>query len=195
MKKSDFNIWRKHLLAFEGGISDHPLDSGGFTNMGITQSTYNRLADRLGIEEPLDQLTFESQKKFMLFYIQEVGADQIRSGKIAAFFAEEYWMGGGNAIRFYQDKLQLKKTGTFSKEDIKAINEYPAKALFEKLHQWRLERYQRIVAYNPSQAVFLKGWNRRAEAFYKLYVDYNYPLWIGAVGLIVVVLFFVFEGF
>jgi len=39
---SDFKISLKRTLENEGGFVDNPFDSGGRTNYGITQNTYNK---------------------------------------------------------------------------------------------------------------------------------------------------------
>ena len=41
MYDKNFEILMKYIFDSEKGFSNHPNDSGGRTNLGVTQKTYN----------------------------------------------------------------------------------------------------------------------------------------------------------
>jgi len=125
----------RNVLGREGGLVNNPADRGGLTKFGISQAAYPKLD------------------------IANLTADQA-----AAIYKRDYW----DAIKADQLPVPIREMAFDA-----AVNQgvawtktalEQAKGNPEVFLQLREQRYRDIVAANPSQEQFLKGWlNRIAE--------------------------------
>lgn len=131
------------VLKREGGYSDHPLDKGGPTNKGITTKTYDAYRRAQGL------------------VIQDVR--QISDAEIRDIYYRQYWVASTADRQAYPTALVLFDT---------AVNMGPGVALellrvsggsVDAYLKKRKDRYYKIVANDPSQAIFLPGWLMRLD--------------------------------
>ncbi len=148
--KNSMNIVFKH----EGGFSDDPNDSGGRTNMGITQRTYNDYCKRHGLKEK-DVKNITKEEAINVYY-------------------NDYWRASGaDKIDNYAEALILFDTAVLhgvgkAKQFYKASN-----GNFEKMLQLRKKYYLNRVKENPSQKKYLNGWNNRVDNLYNILKENN----------------------
>lgn len=132
----------KFVLSKEGGYSNHPHDSGGETNKGITHKTYD--ADRKGKGLPTRSVKDITDKEvkdiYYKNYYKASGADKIKDPKLATVvFDTSVHMG-------------VKSARTTLNKSNGNVDKYLA---------IRQEKYKEIAQARPSQKVFLKGWQNR----------------------------------
>ena len=141
-------------LKNEGGLVDNPSDPGGLTNFGLSQRSYPNVNIR--------GLTVEEAK---------------------AIYLRDYWLFGGiNSqpvanklfdmyVNMEHDAIKLaQKTVGFSKQDgvygpitETAINSFAPEVFLPNYKTYLVQFYEGLVAENPAESVFLKGWVTRAN--------------------------------
>jgi len=167
---STFDLALAYTLPNEGGYSNNPADPGGATNFGIIQRTL----ERWNALHP--ELAFPADVK------------ELRKDQAGAIYRDEYWrwdgikapvvaiklfdigVNGGlvTAVKLLQKAVNtmvnppLEVDGGLGPKTLDAANRQDPLALLDVVCQAQADYYNAIVARNPSQAVFLKGWLRRA---------------------------------
>lgn len=175
----------KIVLGFEGGFSDHPLDTGGKTKYGITEGTL-KSAQKEGIvsnSTTIYSLTVEEAKKiYKKKYWDKVKGDSLpwplclilfdcavnhgpgRAVKLLqksmnSFLKKKIAVDGGfGPITFSALKLMLERNDMWNNFSEKLEKDILLKALCTEVLLNRVEFYDAIVQKRPSQKVFLKGW-------------------------------------
>jgi len=144
--EATFKLALKFLFPAEGGYSNHSADKGGATNMGVTQGVYSAWLASKGLTgRDVKGITKdEAVSIYRDNYFKAVGADRVAAAnpKMAiALFDTAVLHGVGGAKSF------LIKSGG----DV---------VTFLKVRE---ASYDRIVANDPSQKVFLQGWKNRVR--------------------------------
>ena len=164
----------KFVLKWEGGFSNHPADRGGATNKGITQATYDAYRKQKGLH--LRSVKFitdeEVEEIYYTKYYLPSKAHLMPPPLDVVVFDTAVNMGVKTSAILLQKALQelgyytLAVDGIVGELTLHAVRKAQEKdALFlliVKYVQLRIQRYRGIVAKNPSQRVFLKGWLNRA---------------------------------
>ena len=164
---ANIKTFLEKLMKLEGGYINHPNDKGGCTNKGITISTFQHYYGSDKTCEDLKQITEEQVE-----YIYRKGywnpclADKIQC-PIIAYLIVDWAVNSGvkTAIKNVQKIVGTTADGIMGNMTLTAINEHPCKELFNKIKEARLDFYHNIVKRNPSQKVFLKGWENRLKAY------------------------------
>ena len=145
MYTDNFNKALHFVLNEEGGFVNNPNDSGGATNKGITQSTYNayRRIKHLPIQSVKGISDSEVSEIYYNNYWLESGADKINDFKLALIVFDTA-VNMGNSIA----KLFLKNSGNN----------------FDKYCTIRINDYYAIVKKYPEDKEFLQGWLNRVNA-------------------------------
>lgn len=175
------NEYLNEVLKYEGGFVNDPFDKGGKTNRGITESTL-KSAIKQGIVPStvtIESLTndLESVRKiYEINYYLRAKCDQMPHPLAFAHFDAAVNHGVGNAARFIQRTLNalgaaLNVDAAIGPLTIAALNQ----ALFAieidvivKVYcDIRKSFYDAIVANNPSQRRFYKGWMNRLASVRK----------------------------
>lgn len=138
----------EYLLCAEGGYSNHKLDKGGVTNFGITQKTYNLYLKKHSFKEKSVK-TITKDEVFQIYY-------------------EEFWLPAG-AEKIDDFAIALILFDACVNHGLST-----GKTLYKKSNNnvssflnLRREKYNAIVANNPAQKVFLKGWMNRINRLEK----------------------------
>lgn len=158
------------ILAWEGGFSNHPNDTGGATNKGVTIGTFTQYRKQKGMPSPsVTELKNISDDEWMdilkTLYWDRWKADKINNQSIANLLVDWYWMSGSYGIKYPQEVLGVKADGLVGNITLSAINESDQKVLFDKLWERRKKHFDDIVKRNPSQQVFLNGWMNRLKSY------------------------------
>ena len=164
------------ILKAEGGYTNHPNDNGGPTNFGVTQKEYSEYIGRPATIEDVKKMPIAHardifKKKYYLAPKIDLLPEAIQPVVTDACVL----YGPKRAIIFLQNVINM-----FAHEQIAVdgqIGPGTAKAAADVIRivgAWmvvnaycdqRIEFCNRIVANNPSQKVFLKGWTNRANSF------------------------------
>lgn len=140
----NFEKGLKFVLAREGGYSNHPKDSGGETNKGITHKTYDayRKSQGLPTRSVKDITDKEVKEIYYNNYYKASGADKVGDPKLSTVvFDTAVNMGVSRA------KTMLEKSNG-------NVDKYLA---------LRQDKYKEFVQAKPSQKVFLQGWQNRVK--------------------------------
>lgn len=158
------------VFGSEGGYSDHPNDRGGKTNMGITESTLIR-AYQAGIvgHKDIGQLTRkEAADIYEQFYWLPSCCHKMQSPLCTIHFDAAVNHGIGGAAKLLQQALNahlnagLKVDGGIGGQTMAALGRVADIKAFCRCYLDQREAYfKRIIANNPSQIVFQRGWFNR----------------------------------
>ena len=184
MTLEDFiNFERK----WEGGLSRHTSDSasktpcptpykgktGWHTNAGITYSVWRKKFGKLNDQRFFEMSNADWFAVFDSLYYSKVKAASFNSLSIGFMVTTIAW---GSGVRQAGLTLQraINKTGGAVSVDgvighntITAANAIPTKELFAELVKQRSDFFHRIA--KGKNAVFLKGWMNRLNAFVKAF--------------------------
>lgn len=165
------------VISREGGYVNHPNDKGGPTNMGITQKTLSIYFGRPATIEEVKTLSIEQAMEIYernYFFNPRINTLPEEIQPIVLDCAVLY--GTKRAIIFLQNIVNEAGFGPVGVDGVlgpqtrgqvekafSAMGDFFINAIVEE----RINFCNKIVAGNPSQSVFLKGWIRRAEEFRK----------------------------
>jgi lysozyme family protein len=145
-----------------------PVDSGGATNIGVTIATWRQVGyDKngdgyIGVDD-LKLLTEDDVINRVLkpHYWDKWQADDIQNQSVANILVDWVWGSGVNGIKIPQRLLGVKADGIVGPKTLAAVNAADSAKLFNDLKAEREAFLKRIVARNPSQKKFLRGWMNR----------------------------------
>lgn len=151
------------VLKCEGGKCDDPRDRGGRTAFGITQRVYDEWRDRKGLAQ--------------------IDVWKIDQDEVKAIYDEQYWRaarcpvlpapldfvvfdsavqhGVSRAVKWLQEVAEVKVDGVIGNATLAALKSANPNTLVAKYLDRRERFYDAIVANDPSQARFSKGWENR----------------------------------
>ena len=162
------------VLRREGGYIDHKSDRGGATKYGITQATLSTHLGREVTKDEVRNLDKELAKEiYKADYYFTPRINTLPEELQAQIFDICVNSGPRKAIKILQQVLNLAgfecsqdgmlgpKTRKAAEDAQAAMGPYLTNAIVEAREHF----YRSIVAANPSQSVFLKGWLARAKEF------------------------------
>jgi len=173
-----FNI----TMGNEGGYADSPNDSGGETWKGIARNYWPNwtgwpIVDQIKATNPanLNQALWANATLNSMveqFYQQNfwdtVGLPNINCQQTAnQLFDTAVNMGTGIACRILQQAINTLASTPIAVDGVvgpmteQAANSLNDEALYNAICNLRKQRYQSIIAANPSQAVFRNAWFSR----------------------------------
>ena len=176
MAKSTFEAAIGAVLAHEGGYSNHPNDTGGATNHGITINVargYGSLADfdRDGDVDARDMqlMPLEFAKQVYRDRYWNALYELLGQSLASKVFDTAVNCGPSQAHKFLQRALvSLGQTvgvdGALGPQTMAKAVAVPEGALLGAFRAQQKAFYESLVKAKPSQGVFLKGWLRRAAA-------------------------------
>lgn len=131
------------VLGWEGGFSNDPADSGGRTNKGITQNTYNAWLKKNGLPKK--------------------DVKNITNEEVRQIYYNEYWKPLGCSNLPEKVALFIFDTGvnmgvSRGKEYLRRYNNGES---LESLIDAREGKYRDIAANSPAKRKFLNGWLNR----------------------------------
>ena len=167
------------VLEHEGGFVNDPLDRGGATNKGVTIAVWKAQGydkDGDGDIDVADLKLITEADAIMIMkknYWDRWKADQIKNQAIANTLVDWVWGSGAWGIKIPQRILGVKDDGVVGIKTLEAINKQNPNKFLEKLYLARFNFLDGIVASNPSQKRFIKGWKNRMNDLIKYNKKFN----------------------
>lgn len=147
----NFNKALEFLFAAEGGYSNRKNDTGGATNLGITQSTFDSAIKNGIIHTDIKDVRYITKDLAIQIYKHEywdsIKADQLPSGIDVALFDMTVNSGKGNSVKTLQKTLGVTQDGVIGKNTLNAINSYQGD-LVKDFNNQRREFYDSIIENN-----------------------------------------------
>ncbi len=155
MEDKKFKKALDFVLLMEGGYVNHPDDSGGETNFGITKSVYDmyRKSKNLPARSVKNITSDEVEEIYYKKYYKASGADRLDEVLGLIHFDTAVNMGVSRAGSF----LTLSQGNK------------------DKYLKLRRDKYIEFSQVNPGQKVFLKGWLNRLARL-ENYIKQNYEV-------------------
>lgn len=186
MSSRRFDSFFDRAVRHEGKIcEDVPGDNGGPTKWGITLGRY---CDVIGVPTPERGTAAFEKHKAGLFALSEeairniyrhsywdaVRADELRSGLDLMTVDFALNSGPARAVKLMQKLMGNKQTGKMDDETLREANGWHTTELIDIYMDAREDFLNGIVAKNPKQRKFLRGWlNRTADVRKAAKADVN----------------------
>jgi lysozyme family protein len=158
----NFDAALAHVLLFEGGYTDHPLDPGGATNLGITQAVLEASRGKPVSKDDVRELTkAEATAIYRQRYWEPARCGALPSGVDLAVFDCAVNQGTRRATRFLQQAANVAADGKIGPATLAAVTQLPAEALLGEFMA------RRMLGYGLLQTLFKTfglGWSRRLMA-------------------------------
>ena len=160
------------ILKHEGGYVNDPLDSGGRTNLGVTQRVWEEWVGHPVTEADMKALTPQKVgSMYKLKYWNPSYCEVLPKGLDYVVFDFAVNAGTGRSVKTLQQAIGCVADGVIGPKTMAAINDANPKDLIAKFSDARADFYQGIVARKPDQARFIKGWLNRVEESRKLALE------------------------
>lgn len=169
---SRFEDCLARILKHEGGYVNDPLDSGGRTNLGVTQRVWEEFVGHPVTEADMKALTPEKiAPMYKLKYWNPSYCEVLPKGLDYVVFDFAVNAGTGRSVKTLQQAIGCVADGVIGPKTMAAINDANPKDLIAKFSDARADFYQGIVARKPDQVRFIKGWLNRVEESRKLALE------------------------
>ena len=155
----------KFTLFAEGGYSDNPEDSGGPTNYGVTQETWDKYCQAQGLPpSPVSGLPLSDAKAIYQHMYWDAGFCEQLPEKLGICHFD--WCvnhGVEGAAITLQAALGVYQDGIIGPITLRAAASCDVWPTVTKYLALREAWYYSEVDRNPSQEVFLDGWLNRVD--------------------------------
>lgn len=164
------------ILKHEGGFVNDPTDRGGATNLGITQQTLTEWRGKpVSVEDVRNLTEAEAREIYTERYLKQPKIDRLPF-PYPQVQVMDIGVNSGprRAVKFLQEVLNAsgfpcgRPDGVIGPKTIAATeqaHEQMGAYLDNALVDRRKAFYEAIMANDPSQERFRRGWMRRAESF------------------------------
>lgn len=157
-----FERFAEHIRKEEGGYSNHPLDPGQATNMGITQRELDRSRvayPDLRLPSSVKDLTWPQAKEiYRRNYWNEMKGDHMPAGIALLVSDAAVNQGASRAKRWLQEAAQVKADGVIGPATLAAVRAADQKELLKEVASRRAHHY---MLQDSIDDVFGLGWARR----------------------------------
>lgn len=159
----------QYALAAKRGFAIVRGDRGGPTMCGVTLATYETYCRRKGYPRPtaerLKNLPYSQWLEILkTSFWDRCNADLITDFWVAAAIVDWAWISGPGIIKRIQRLVRVNDDGIVGPKTLEAINLRDSRWLVKEITSLREAHMRGIVAANPSQQKFLKGWLRRTAS-------------------------------
>lgn len=124
--KDNFLICLEETLKWEGGYTNHPLDPGGPTNLGVIQERYDQYnTDMKRPKKSVKSITKEEAIDiYRRYYWNEVEADDIPSGLDLAVFDFGVNSGPSRANKYYEQYKDINSYMDAREKFLKSLSTF-----------------------------------------------------------------------
>jgi len=143
------------VLKHEGGYVNHPSDPAGETNFGITKRNYHRLDIKALTREAAIDI-YRADYWLMIY-------DALSYPIAAKVFDMAVNMGKVQAHKILQRAVGVFADGIIGPKTVAAANGLSDAGVLDAITIEQKKVYAAIVNHRPTSAVFMAGWNHRAE--------------------------------
>jgi type VI secretion system secreted protein VgrG len=164
-------VMRQEDSSLKGVITDAPSDRGGETRFGIAAKWHPELANTgffsasMSPQEafPIAENAYETQ------YVPALHLDALKSDAVAtALLSFGVLEGTAEAITILQNAivmlgLPIDVDGKMGPSTVAAANSCDPQKLVTAIVQLQKAHFAHIAAVNPTQAVWVHGWDNRAD--------------------------------
>lgn len=158
--KQNFASALKAVLAHEGGFSDHPLDPGGMTNLGVTRRVWEEWRGRPVSVKEMASLTPELvAPMYKAKYWDKVRGDDLPAGIDYVVFDAAVNSGPGRAIKWLQGAVGAEPDGALGPKTLAAVRAQIPSVLAKAYGDRRLAFLHDL----PTWDTFGRGWAKRVE--------------------------------
>jgi lysozyme family protein len=159
-----FDAALAHVLAKEGGYSNHPADNGGPTNLGVTWRTWQDWTGKPAPEAVMRGLTVAKVAPlYKARYWDAVKGDQLPGGLALCLFDFAVNAGPARAAKMLQQIVNASVDGQIGPATIKAVQAFVAASgeaeLVRRFQNARRDYYRSLGDF----PVFGRGWLRRCD--------------------------------
>jgi lysozyme family protein len=168
--ENNFDEAFKFTMFNEGGFSNIPEDSGGATNFGITIKTLKCYRNApVTIDDVRNLDIHEAKEIYKKLYWLELKCDKISKTAICiCLFDVGVLFGVKRCSLMAQKALSqcghlLLCDGIIGEKSISELNNTDANKFIGAFYGKVSSRIRHIVAANPKQVIFKKGWDTRAS--------------------------------
>lgn len=162
------------VLKHEGGYVNDPLDSGGRTNLGVTQRVWEEWVGHPVSEADMRALTPQKiAPMYKMKYWNPSYCEKLPKGLDYVVFDFAINAGPGRSVKTLQSAIGILADGVIGPRTMAAINGANHKELINKFSDARADFYQGIVARKPDQVRFIRNWLNRVEESRKLAFEEN----------------------
>lgn len=172
---ADFQAAFPLIAKNEGGYANVTGDAGGETYAGITRKNFPQWGGWAIVDasKPLrnnevistDQMTGLVESFYKTNFWDTIQLNAINSQRVANFTFDWNVNSGKFAVRGLQTAAGVAADGIIGPMTIAAVNAADENEMMTKLKAERIAFYNGIVAREPSQEKFLKGWINRVNSF------------------------------
>lgn len=157
--QSNFERALNWILLSEGGYVNHPADTGGATNFGITQKTYGAFLAARGIaERPVKNISkTEVRAIYEQEYAQKIQFNLLPAGVDYALLDFAVHSGVRRAAKTIQKIAGVPTDGIIGAQTLKALKQQPVEPLIEALCMERMAFLKRLKNWHA----FKRGWTTR----------------------------------
>lgn len=142
----------------EGGFSNHPADTGGMTNLGVTAAVWAEWTGHKATEKEMRGLTVEKVAPlYRRKYWERIMGDVLPTGLDHAVFDFAVNSGPGRAVKVLQELVGATPDGALGPKTLYAISQKPLKTLIEDYNDARVAFLRGLSNYST----FKNGWERR----------------------------------
>lgn len=151
------------LFANEGGVSNNAADSGGLTNMGVTQVVYDNYRLQKGLpQQPVTGATLgEATEIYSEQYWAPCKGPQLPIPVDLCVFDAAVNSGVSRAGRMLQASVGATQDGVVGPQTLALVSQAAPVTLAGTFCDMREQFVRAIITANPSQIIFLDGWMNR----------------------------------
>ena len=165
MTDAEYKFIRKE----EGGFVDDPKDSGGATNRGITQKTYDEFRRAKGHPtRPVRLCTLAETREIYQQFYDACSANALPSGLAIMHFDFAINSGPNRANRTLQQVLNVKDDGKIGPVTLRAVESSDLTQLIMDYAETRKAFYRGLAERRPKDMKFLNGWLLRTDRALRL---------------------------
>lgn len=153
-----------HVLREEGGYVNDPADSGGATNRGVTQATYDLYRDEK--KQPrrhVRHLTIAETEAIYNSFWQNCKADELPQGINIIHFDFAINAGIRRAAITLQRCVEVEDDGVIGPKTLAAVWEKNGEQLIRAYAESRRKFYKNLARQRPKDRRFLNGWLGRTD--------------------------------